>query len=245
MTTPRRSPHTGTRALADALAQQAEQAGADSSRVRGADWRQAIVATVNSGGTIITTDGITARRLEIYRNPLVGDVIIVTQSSSGNWLAVGRTTADSDGLGTVLSKRKTADTGPRTSATPSADPHLSVTLAANATYILDAFIKWSGDSAGDMNWGWAIPSGTAGSYVAYAPDTATTATPNTVRIIDTAMSGTRSFGTFATVIGIIMRGTVRTAGTAGTLAANWSAFTAGGTGATVYTDSWIRLERVS
>lgn len=76
--------------LADALADAARNAGAASPRVRGADWRQAIVATVLPGGLIETTDGITARCLESYAGPAAGDRIIVSISSAGSWIAAGR-----------------------------------------------------------------------------------------------------------------------------------------------------------
>lgn len=83
--------------LADALRDAAVQAGAAAPSVRGSDWRQAVVQTVNADGTILTTDGITARRLEAYQNPTAADLIIVTISSSGNWLAAGRmATTDTD-----------------------------------------------------------------------------------------------------------------------------------------------------
>lgn len=82
--------------LADAIRQQAVQAGASTPAVRGADWRQAIVQSVNTDGTVLTTDGITARRLESYQNPTVGDRIVITQSGNGNWLACGRVSSTTD-----------------------------------------------------------------------------------------------------------------------------------------------------
>lgn len=77
--------------LADALFAQAVAAGSQSPAVRGADWRLAVVATVNGDGTVDTTDAIKARRLMSYRSPAVNDVIVISQSSSGNWLAIGKT----------------------------------------------------------------------------------------------------------------------------------------------------------
>lgn len=78
------------RDLAYALRQQARRTGERSPTVRGSDWRQAVVQTVGTDGTVTTTDGIVARRLQTYQAPTVGDVIIVTVSSSGSWLAAGR-----------------------------------------------------------------------------------------------------------------------------------------------------------
>lgn len=232
------------RDLAWALKQQAKRTGEQESTVHGADWQLASVTAVASDGTV-TAGGIPCRRMESYPNPVVGDVIAITQSSSGNWLAWGRMVADSDGIGTRLFKRKPSATGPRTSTTPAADPHLTVTLAANASYTLDAFLKWSGDGASDINWAWIVPASASGSWVCYAGDTAMAALPATMRNIDTSVNGgSRSYGVISTVIGVAMRGTVNTV-TGGTFAANWAAQTAGGTGVTLFEDSWIKLERMA
>lgn len=80
--------------LADAIRTQAVQAGAQSPQVRGADWRMATVQTVGSDGTITTTDGVIARRLETYSQPTVGDVVIITGSSAGSWVCWGRLGTD-------------------------------------------------------------------------------------------------------------------------------------------------------
>jgi hypothetical protein len=80
------------RDLAWALKQQAKRTGERAPSVRGADWRTATVTAENGNGTV-DADGIDdIRCLETYSQPAVGDVIVITQSSSGNWLALGRTT---------------------------------------------------------------------------------------------------------------------------------------------------------
>jgi hypothetical protein len=76
--------------LADAIHQEAVRAGAAAPGVRGSDWRLAVVATVGTTGTITTTDGIVARRAEAYQGPAVGDVIRISVSGSGAWIAEGR-----------------------------------------------------------------------------------------------------------------------------------------------------------
>lgn len=84
-----KSRHSAHRDLAWAMKQQAKRAGEQAPSVRGSDWRLATVTAVNADGTIIA-DGITARRMEAYRNAVVGDVAVLDQSSSGNWIAHGR-----------------------------------------------------------------------------------------------------------------------------------------------------------
>ncbi len=85
-----RSTHGVHRDLAWALKQQARRAGEQAPSVRGSDWRLATVTTVGTDGTV-TADGIPAIRcLDTYLGPAVGDVIIIDQSSSGNWVTPGR-----------------------------------------------------------------------------------------------------------------------------------------------------------
>lgn len=79
--------------LADELARQAASIGASTPEIRGGDWRLATVATVGASGTVTTTDGVVARRLESYLNPVVGDLIRIDASSSGDWTTPGRTAA--------------------------------------------------------------------------------------------------------------------------------------------------------
>jgi hypothetical protein len=76
--------------LADALAGLARAQAAADPRARGADWRLATVTAVATDGTVTCDDVITARRLPTYLLPTVGDVIVLTVSGSGNWLAAGR-----------------------------------------------------------------------------------------------------------------------------------------------------------
>jgi hypothetical protein len=77
-------------AFADAVQGAAIDAGAASPQVRGADSRLAVVATVNSNGTIVTTDGVIARRMESYPVPAVNDTVVIDISSSGNFTCPGR-----------------------------------------------------------------------------------------------------------------------------------------------------------
>lgn len=80
-------------ALADAVRQQAVDAGTSTPAVRGGDWRLGVVATVGTDGTVTTTDGVIARRHAGYMSPAVGDTIELGISSAGNWIARGRTAA--------------------------------------------------------------------------------------------------------------------------------------------------------
>jgi hypothetical protein len=79
------------RDLAAALERKTVRTGQSTPAVRGGDWRLATVTTVNSDGTV-DADGIEdIRRLSTYQAPAVGDVIVISRSSTGNWLTHGRT----------------------------------------------------------------------------------------------------------------------------------------------------------
>ncbi|MFF8412796.1 hypothetical protein [Streptomyces omiyaensis] len=76
--------------LAGALRRMAVSTGTEEPAVRGSDWRLVTVATVGTNGTVTTTDGIVARRLQAYQGPASGDDVAITQSSNGSLLALGK-----------------------------------------------------------------------------------------------------------------------------------------------------------
>lgn len=84
-----KSSHTITKDLAWAVAQRAKRVGERAPTVRGSTWRLATVTAVGTDGTV-TADGLIYRRMESYQAPLVGDVIVVSQSPSGSLIAHGR-----------------------------------------------------------------------------------------------------------------------------------------------------------
>lgn len=149
--------------LVDALHQQAVRAGADTPAVRGADWRMATVATVGSDGTVATTDGITARRMDTYVSPAASDLIYITQAGSGNWLAWGRGSDGSVAIGETVAARKSASTSRASTTTMANDPHLTFTVSPG-TYLLDAFLMYDADAAADLKLGWAGPASTTGAW---------------------------------------------------------------------------------
>jgi hypothetical protein len=78
------------RDLAWALRQQAQRAGEQSTSVRGADWQLAVITAVNTDGTLAASGIPSIRRLARFTDPVVGDTIVISQNSSGNWVALGR-----------------------------------------------------------------------------------------------------------------------------------------------------------
>ncbi len=87
------------RDLSAALKGQAQRIGERTPSVRGADWQLATVTAVNADGTVEVESTTDIRRMDVYQAPTVGDVIAISQSSSGNWIALGRTAGTADPAG--------------------------------------------------------------------------------------------------------------------------------------------------
>ena len=243
-----KSGHSTTRDLGAALKRAAQRAGEQTPAVRGVDWRLATVTAVNTNGTI-EADGITARRLETYAQPAVGDVVVLDQNSMGNWLCRGRTAVDDDPIGGIRVARKTSDLARGTTATPAADPQLTFTVRAGAVYLLDGWIKYSADVAADINLDWAIPTGALGEWTGTGAsiDTAGSANGYQVQLAANDVESARSFGGAGTGanLTIDIKGTLRVGDTAGTYQLLWSQRVSNAAATTVYADSWLRLHRVA
>ena len=82
--------------LADAVHGLVERKGSSTPAVRGAEWRTGVVTAVGTTAGTVDVGDVRARRLESYQSPSVGDLIVITQSGSGNWVALGRTSTGAD-----------------------------------------------------------------------------------------------------------------------------------------------------
>jgi hypothetical protein len=236
-------------ALADAIRKQAVQSGEQTPNVRGADWRQAIVATVGTDGTVITTDGVTARRLDSYQNPLTGDRIILSVSGSGNWLACGRTAAAVDGVGAALFASKPSSTDRSSTTTLTDDPHLTVTVTAGAVYKLTMYLTWTGGTTGAFKAAFNAPSGTTGRWSLYGPDLSIVsgATTSGVRLSSSSSLTTGQLaGSSSTSVPVTALPTgLITAGASGAFTFQWAQNGSDATVTSLLPGSWMELKRVA
>ena len=86
-----KSQHAATRQAAQAMRNMAKRVGQNE---QGADWRLGRVSAVHTGTVEIEdAPGVRIRRLATYTSHAVGDVIAVTVSGVGNWLALGKLAA--------------------------------------------------------------------------------------------------------------------------------------------------------
>jgi hypothetical protein len=141
--------------LADATSRAAIRQAAATPTVRGADWRLATVDTVGSDGTITTDDGVTARRTEHYLDPGVGDLVVITQSSSGNWLALGRLGAGSGSAWTTYTPTwSTTGTAP---ALVNGSLHGEYTLRGDECHVVINLVMGSSTTYGTGQFRWLMP----------------------------------------------------------------------------------------
>lgn len=159
--------------------------------------------------------------------------------------------------------RKTADTSRAATTTVTPDPHLQFEVEANGVYVMDGWLKFDGPSAADINIDWSAPTGSTGEWVAYAgghspmisfDNTATMQTDSqqargyTIRTESTDLTAGRSYGTLGTSLTPItaaIYGTLRVGSTAGTYSLDWAQFVSNAGATTIYTDSWLRLQRIA
>ena len=157
--------------------------------------------------------------------------------------------------------RKTADTSITASATTVADPHLQFEVEANGVYIWNAMIVYDGHIDGDLNVDFTAPSGSAGEWGgagAGRPVTGASATP-TLRIDTAGVSGylirtetsdvsaARSYGCLGvgTTLSLLLAGVLRVGSTGGTFSLDWAQQASHATATTLYTDSYMWLQRTA
>ncbi|MET8585734.1 hypothetical protein ABZX39_33425 [Streptomyces collinus] len=176
--------------------------------------------------------------------------------------AGGSTTISGDltvaGIGQRTTKRRTSDATKTSNTTPANDSQITFSVDANAVYVVDGLLMYSGP--GDIIVGWATPTGAAGTWqgmgngISVVSGTNTNGTQQdavstwgyTVRTESTDIGSTRNYGGItSTAFGIQIRGLLRVGSTAGTFALQWAQGTSNATATTLYTDSHIRLEKVA
>ncbi|NUS26925.1 MAG: hypothetical protein HOV92_22235 [Streptomyces sp.] len=159
--------------------------------------------------------------------------------------------------------RKTADTQRSATTTTTADPHLQFEVEANAVYIMDGWIKYDGPAAADLNLDWSAPTGSLGEWLGWGAGHSPVITFNSsgtaqldtqggrgypIRTETNDVTAARSFGTLGTgliPLTLVVSGTLRVGSTAGTYSCDWAQLTSDAGAVTLYTDSWLRLQRIA
>lgn len=198
------------------------------------------VATFASNLTFSSSGVINIGDVNLYRsatNVLKTDDSLIV---GGNFSATG--------IGQILYARKTADTA-RATATLSDDPHLTVTAAANAEYVVEMMLHWytSDETNADLNLDFTVPSLATGTYLSFAQPVAGTTTDGTVRTMSTVIDASRTFAAdsdTANPSGMLFRGVLITGASGGTYAMQFARTGASGT-LTMLANSYMKLTRVA
>ncbi|MFI5687910.1 hypothetical protein [Streptomyces sp. NPDC051636] len=154
------------------------------------------------------------------------------------------------GIGQTLFARKTADTTRTSTTTMSDDPHLTVNVAASATYTVYAYLVYQAGTTGDINVAFTQPTGAAGSWQGTGLGRGVTASIGTdgftvrMNTNDIGTTQPRSYGGDTTNQAIQIMGIVRTS-SSGAFTVQWSQAASDATGTILRTDSWMQLVRVA
>jgi hypothetical protein len=130
------------------------------------------------------------------------------------------------------------------------DPHLTVNVAASATYIIYAYLIYNAGTTGDINVAFTQPTGAAGSWQGTGLGRGVTASIGTdgftvrMNTNDIGTTQPRSYGGDTTNQAVQIMGIVRTS-SSGAFTVQWSQAASDATGTILRTDSWMQLVRVA
>lgn len=170
----------------------------------------------------------------------------VQQYWSGAW----RTIAPASSSSQVLFVRKPSNTSRSSTTSFSDDPHLSLPVAANSTYVVDAFIIYDAPSASDLQAGFTCPAGSDLGLLYQGPNASTADAANFGTLLfaysnngsNVSLLPFGGVGTNPVVLHAF--GSLVTSATAGSFTLTWTQNTAGAA-TTVRARSHIRLEKVA
>lgn len=132
------------------------------------------------------------------------------------------------GVGRDIFVVKSASTSRNTTVTPTADPNLTVSVAANATYMVQCVVAWT-NGGGGFRCDWGAPAGA------------------TMVWTDNDGSGLPTLTTqdvFSATTGTTLSGALVTTGTSGTFALQWAQNTSNAANTTLLAGCYLWLRRV-
>lgn len=218
------------------------QDGQDVSRLR-----TGVVTAVNASGTVdVTLSGVTVASVPVLSGVIVLTGAVVQMLSYRGSLVVIGVTASSKQL--II---KSADQNSATSSTAVADDtELFFTAAANATYLIDAYLSYGGAQAGDIRVAWTVPAGATMTRYILAPQAGMTDNANTAmmairRAATTQQIAGASGGTTNDFTDWQEKVILRTSTTAGTVHLQFGQGTSSGTVTVMRSDSFLEIRRAA
>lgn len=154
--------------------------------------------------------------------------------------------------GTIESSfvRKTADESVTSSVTYQNDDHLVLAVGASQTWEFEAYLVYDAGTTGDLGFSFDVPSGATGWFSAtrIQGSAATSVDSGAWSAIDAFGSGSaRAAGGAGagTKLGLHIFGLLVTSATPGNLQFTWTQRVSDGTATTVFTNSYLKANRVS
>lgn len=146
----------------------------------------------------------------------------------------------------LLSVVKTADESVTSSTVDQADDHLTLPVAANATYHVSCLFIVSGPTGADWKYSWSFPTGSTGQQFGHGPGVpVTTVRATEIHARSAPIATALGYGTDGTENSLIRTEVwLHTSTTAGNLALMWSQLAASASATTVRTGSWMTAYRV-
>ena len=145
-----------------------------------------------------------------------------------------------------LAAFKTGNTARNNTTAATADPDLTLTVAANATYRVEMLLFYQGGATGssDLKVGWAGPSGATFTWGAVFTQISglSPAVSQQQAISATIGAGTN---TLSNQYHVNVRGLLAVASTAGSFALSWAQATSSGTNTSTLAGSYLIANRIS
>lgn len=152
------------------------------------------------------------------------------------------------GIGAQIRGVATANQVATSTTVQAANPTIVMAMAANATYKIEGYISYDGDTAsnGGIKIGWTFPAGATGSFSVNGPGVSGVA-PIQYQPGVSAISGTQPGGTYGvgSMLSLSPNGWVSTAATAGNLTLTMAQNVSSATSTTLYSGSYIIIRRVA
>ena len=143
--------------------------------------------------------------------------------------------------------RKTVDEIVTNSIAVQDDDQLTLAVAANGVYLVDAFLMYDGDTAGDFRVTFSGPSGASMDWTPNGLATSQVSGSASIKLERQNLNGESTLGASGAGSKAVAlpRGLLIVGGTAGNLTVRWAQATASATATTLFANSWLRLTKIA
>jgi hypothetical protein len=174
----------------------------------------------------------------------------VMYSSSGlpRWKGSDGTDYDlAHGQQPITVVRKTADETVTSSITVQDDDQLVVSVAANGIYLMDAFLLYDGDTAGDLRVTFTGPTGALMDWTVNGASASQTGGTGSIKLARQPLGVEDTVGASGAGVKAVAlpRGLLTVGSTAGSLTLRWAQATSSATATTLFANSWLRVTKIA